>query len=489
MPLREILFEAAAPHDPVCEVTRSHEDVRAVCRVMDAGLEDGVARCSLTVLGDREVTGSLLKRMRTDPRYPELEVVNLTPYAMVLKVGERVDGDSVNLLAEVWDRFGEDTLIDPFFIDAGRARVRALVARDLSTRQALQNLRDLQAAAPWEHFRVVRVDEFDPVEHARLLRRVLSPEQENLLRLAVDMGYYATPKGCTLEDIAERVGLTASPVHKRLKRAEQVLVTSHLDPGSVPYPEDVRGTPPWIREMTPNPGTMMEVDLRVRWPSFPMARFTASRRTQVVVRPFVQDPRSGEVSCLLVVASPEGAHDGFEAEVLDPLDLAEVELLSRDGDHCTYRLRARDDVPWSRSPVPFTRLVRRFGRDAFLHPVVVEGGDVWLSFVVARHLPAGKILERLEEAGGEVGWEGFDLVSVRNVRGDPAEHPREALRELTPRQREVLEIARALGYYRTPRSCTLEDVARTLGVSGNAVHKNLTAAERKILTSYVRGNP
>ncbi len=489
MALREIVFEAATPGDPVYEATRSHDDVRAVCRVVDPGVDEGVARCCITVLGDREVTSSLLKRLREDPAYPELEVVNLTPYAMVVNVGQGEGDGPKNLLTQVWDRFGEDTLIDPFFIDDGRARLRAVVAQDLSTRDALQRLRDLQDAAPWDHFSVVRVDEFDPAEHARLLRRVLSPEQENLLRLAVDMGYYATPKGCTLEDIADRVGLTASPVHKRLKKAEQVLVSSHLDPGSVPYPGEGRGTPPWIREMTPERGTMMEVDLRVRWPSFPLARFTLSRRAQVVVRPFAQEPRSGEVSCLLVVAAPDGAHDGFEESVLEHLDLREVELLSGNGDHRTYRLRLDEEVPWSRSPIPFTRLVRRFGRDAFLHPVVVEGGDVWLSFVVARHLPAGKILERLGDAGTEVGWEGFDLVSVRNVRGDPAEHPREALRELTPRQREVLEIARALGYYRTPRGCTLEDVAGTLGVSGNAVHKNLTAAERKIVTTYVRGTP
>jgi len=71
---------------------------------------------------------------------------------------------------------------------------------------------------------------------------------------------------------------------------------------------------------------------------------------------------------------------------------------------------------------------------------------------------------------------------VRAVRtmGTPKWEP---LASLTPRQRDLLELAYRLGYYESPAQATLEAIGRRVGVSKAAVSKSLRAAERKLLAA------
>lgn len=61
-----------------------------------------------------------------------------------------------------------------------------------------------------------------------------------------------------------------------------------------------------------------------------------------------------------------------------------------------------------------------------------------------------------------------------------------ALRELssllTPRQREILDTAAALGYYRVPRRATHQDIADELGLSTTTVGEHLRKIEARMLS-------
>ncbi len=59
----------------------------------------------------------------------------------------------------------------------------------------------------------------------------------------------------------------------------------------------------------------------------------------------------------------------------------------------------------------------------------------------------------------------------------------DSCRQLTRRERTVLETAIEMGYYETPREATLKSVGDCVGVSDVAVSKTLRRAERKLLTS------
>ncbi len=67
-------------------------------------------------------------------------------------------------------------------------------------------------------------------------------------------------------------------------------------------------------------------------------------------------------------------------------------------------------------------------------------------------------------------WERVDFVGTR----------------LTSPERETARIAMARGYYRTPRACTMEDLAREIGISKSAVYHRLAGLERKSVQAMVR---
>lgn len=64
---------------------------------------------------------------------------------------------------------------------------------------------------------------------------------------------------------------------------------------------------------------------------------------------------------------------------------------------------------------------------------------------------------------------------------------RRALEKLTPRQREVLEVAYHRGYFDSPKKASGEDLAAEFGFSPSAFHRHIRAAERKLFDT-VFGN-
>lgn len=60
---------------------------------------------------------------------------------------------------------------------------------------------------------------------------------------------------------------------------------------------------------------------------------------------------------------------------------------------------------------------------------------------------------------------------------------KQAVRDLTPRQREVLAHAVAAGYYDSPRACGIEDLAALDSANTSTVGEHLRRSEAKILTA------
>lgn len=57
----------------------------------------------------------------------------------------------------------------------------------------------------------------------------ISPKQWETVEVAVERGYYQTPKAASLEDLAEELGVSKSAVSQRLRRVERNLVQSLID--------------------------------------------------------------------------------------------------------------------------------------------------------------------------------------------------------------------------------------------------------------------
>jgi predicted DNA binding protein len=478
MPLAEVVFEVPAG-GALGQFTLDHADTRALVRLM--ALEEGAARALVTLAGPTELTAELVRALRAELADPDFEVLSITPYSVVLRARVPLDAAAWAAAgARFVDVFGRDTLLEPSVVEAGKVRVRGVAVQQMDIRAALEKLQVLQRAGGWAGFKVVHVREFDPKAFGDRSSPLLEPEQEELVRLALAMGYYDTPRRCSLEDIAVRVGLSVSPVHKKLKDVEHTLIRAHLQPDAPREPRRKRAA---RARSGPPRGLLREVSLRVVPRAFGPATFTKHHTgARVVYQPLADEP--GVASHLYVVLAAAPAAAEFLAQVERDPSVLGSEILSRDAEHVSLKVRRR---PTGGSDDPLQAVQAALGRDAYLKPAVAEDGAVLGRVVVLRRLGEQELAATLQELAASSGWDHAELVGVRDVgvEGELLALPR--AEKMTGRQEEVLRIAHALGYYATPRGCTLEDVAATLGISANAVHKNLTAAEQRIIQSHVAG--
>ncbi|WP_326494480.1 bacterio-opsin activator domain-containing protein [Natronomonas gomsonensis] len=92
------------------------------------------------------------------------------------------------------------------------------------------------------------------------------------------------------------------------------------------------------------------------------------------------------------------------------------------------------------------------------------------------------IVDHINEKYPEV-----DLLATRKRDRDPAmiPQPGSILDELTPRQREVLEVAYRAGYFDWPRESTAEEVADALKLARPTVHAHLRKGVLRILSEHL----
>lgn len=491
MTFTDVVFEIRDPRDPLCKLTDRAGTAYGILRLTEPGRSSGAYRTLVTFCGSQPDTVELLRDLNASPHHEELEVLSVTPNASSVRVSLRPSHHHHHAhppflpIAQLHEVFGPDTIFEPILFRNGRARVRMLLPKLMDTQRVLLALRELQRACGWNEFRVIRVANLDPARYVDSLRRVLTPEQEDILRLAVSLGYYDIPKRATLETIANAMGLSVSPVHKRLKAIEGILMTSRIEPSVVDRPDFRRR--PRRGTVLPKPAPLLDIALRVRCSRFALNSFVSrTPGSRALFQHLNADRATGEATALVVALAGEDLYAKLVSDLEGNPDLRRLEIVGRDREHVAVKVRVALPSPMQRNFAnPYTWFPDIFERDLLLKPVLADGQDLYVRFLLLRPHSQDELLARLDQLAKVGGWEEHEILAVRPFAAENASAPIPAPERLTPRQDEVLKIAYALGYYRTPRTCTLESVAHTLGVSANAIHKNLAAAELNVITTYL----
>lgn len=479
MSFTEIVAEAGDARSPLLRPTRASLDAFAVLHVLDDGQASRRLRALLLGHGPAPAFEGVAREHAALRPQDEVEVAFATPRltALHLAAPMHAGGHGAGLLGlpASLREAGLDGFLDPILLRAGRARLRIVVPRHVEPADAMRAMSDAPAALGLADLRVLRVGPANPADHLDVVRRMLPPEQEDLLRLAASMGYYATPKQATLEDIAREVGLSISPIHKRLKAAEETLVAAHVDPAT-------RASAPRRRargeSVTLDASQPWEVTLRLRAPEWGPAAFARAAGAPILFTPTSEDAQAGAVRALLVAFAPEDVQAKLFSALESRPEIAHAQMVGRDRAALAARFEAR-----GRAGFGLAWWNEAWGGDVALRHALFEGDDCLVRVLVTRPLTQERFQRKLEDAARAARWTDLVIAHARPL-GQIAP-PAEAHEPLTSRQLEVLRVAHALGYYQTPRGCTLEGVAKTLGVSANAIHKNLVLAESKIIASYL----
>lgn len=147
----------------------------------------------------------------------------------------------------------------------------------------------------------------------------------------------------------------------------------------------------------------------------------------------------------------------------------------------TVRVEGREAV--DALMAPFATVLRSLGKDVQFDPFVVSEGVFVGHVAVPDPADDGDVVRRLREGAEASDWGEWSLVRLTEFNpGGLARHLRED--KLSTKQLEVVKMGLALGFYDSPRGCTLETLADLFGISKAAVHNRLKAAERKIIAGY-----
>ncbi len=487
MTFTEVVFEIGDPQEPLCKVTAGGHIVYGLLRVTESTRNGGGHRALVTLCGKQDDTPTFLRDLHSSPLHEDVEALSVSPDVAIVSVTLRphdTAGRSAFLpVARFHEVFGRDAIIEPIIVRSGRARVRLLLPSGTDTQRALLGLRELQRATRWPEFRVIRVANLSAQDSIEALRRVLTPDQEDVLRLAVTLGYYDTPKRATLEVVAGHMDLSVSPVHKRLKAIECTLITSFVEPALVEKPDFRRK--PRRGTSVPKPAPITDVALRIRPNAFhPLSSVGRIPGARALFQHIHSDRTAGEATALLMVLGPEDSTLKLASELDANPDVLHLEMVGRDRDHAVMKLKTTLPGEVPRGTHPYAWFKDTFRPDVLLKPAFVDGPDVFARFLLLRPTTQDELIGRIDSLAKRGGWDQHEILAVRPF-GSNGHAPWPAPDRLTPRQEEVLKISYALGYYQTPRKCTLENVADTLGVSANAIHKNLAAAELNVITTYL----
>jgi len=109
---------------------------------------------------------------------------------------------------------------------------------------------------------------------------------------------------------------------------------------------------------------------------------------------------------------------------------------------------------------------------------VIRGRENW-NVLVSSHEEVSRTHEELQELGS------VDVEALRQPDTDRLltglTEIKEAVQDLSPRQREVLSLAIEEGYYDSPRSCNIEELAELDSANMSTVGEHLRRSEAKIL--------
>jgi len=127
---------------------------------------------------------------------------------------------------------------------------------------------------------------------------------------------------------------------------------------------------------------------------------------------------------------------------------------------------------------PIARLFASFSGVWWSPPTVLEHGMFHLT---VRGTP-GEIKAARQGMVALLGQR-FKLTTVTSSLNQSS-----AMRNLSPRQSEVLSTALEMGYYNRPRECTQRDIAEAMGVRQATVSEHLQAGEAKLVHAVYKEN-
>lgn len=228
--IQEFAFRVKTLDNPLMRFTAENGEHRILIGLLRGSARENEERAVFTFIGPNQDT----KRFLTGEfakRYGSYEPIHEAQGYVSVEV-------STHLLPEIYGKtpsevtyeiLGPDAQFLPLLVTEGWLHVRVLSAHEAAGERYLRFLHRMKEHLRPDAFHLYPVREYRP--EARLHEAVedITARQLEVLNVAYDMGYWAEPRRCNLEDIANRLGVSKAAVHKSLRAAERKVMATFFE--------------------------------------------------------------------------------------------------------------------------------------------------------------------------------------------------------------------------------------------------------------------
>ncbi len=226
--LTELSFRVSGEDNLLCTFTRMTSDALVVINPLRGDAGARIEHALYTVHAPLDTARDLVEG-HFEKEYGAYEVVAEREDSLTVQVPFRLPriGDRDDPLHIALEVLGDDAFFLPLVVSDGYIHCTLVSASSEGTRTFIDLTKRVNEHLEPEAFDLLNVGPWDPTPgHREDLD--LTDRQEDVLRLAVALGYYNRPRETTLEEIGEVLGVSKAAVHKTLSAAENKVVKDSL---------------------------------------------------------------------------------------------------------------------------------------------------------------------------------------------------------------------------------------------------------------------
>lgn len=225
MGFTEVVYKIRSDLYPLCTYTEAHPDVKAIVNQISWDEDTSQGKAVIALLGPEDKLGPLAESLT--PVNDRVETLSQSKEQLVLRAQARLETmkKAGNPAAFALDYFGEDAITQPALVKEGYLHVRLLVAGRVDLADLLASYEKGVKEGRWSDFKLMRIDEFDPESQiAGAFTENLTQKQLEVIKTALALGFYNTPRDITLDDLSNIFGISKAAVHNRLQAAERKVI-------------------------------------------------------------------------------------------------------------------------------------------------------------------------------------------------------------------------------------------------------------------------
>lgn len=226
MGLTEVVYKIRNQHYPLCQFTERNAGAKVLVSQTAFDAETKVARYLVTLTGPEAATREVTQLF--DKLFDRHEVARTAKDVVSLRCAASLDRlrDSNAPAAFALEYFGDTAMVQPSVVKQGYWHARLVVAGKVDLADMLNAYERGMNGGRYDDFKLIRIDDYDPEQQITgAFSENLTPKQLEVLKTALALGFYNTPRSVTLDDLSGIFGISKAAVHNRLQAAERKVIS------------------------------------------------------------------------------------------------------------------------------------------------------------------------------------------------------------------------------------------------------------------------